>query len=145
MSTKPTGIPNGSVRALFETFANLEVNECIEWPRSRNGRGYGQVWIDGKVRTVHSVVCERHHGPRPTGHHAAHHCGNKACMNYRHIRWATPTENEADKHHQGVYIRRTRDRRMAAADGAEWIAAQMKTNGWATVGDAIKATQPSAT
>lgn len=101
MTTKPPGIPNGARRAEFERLALLDTDDCVEWLFSKNSKGYGLVSVDGKVRTTHSVVCERHNGPRPTGYHAAHRCGTKACINYRHLRWATPKENEADKRDHG--------------------------------------------
>lgn len=116
MTTKTTGIKNGSRRAEFERLALLETDDCIEWPFAKNTKGYGLIWIDGRVRTIHSVVCERHNGDRPTGYHAAHHCGNKPCMNHRHIRWATPSENERDKRihgtHTGGPLNRRRRRPM---------------------------------
>lgn len=96
MSRTP-GRKNGEVRAAFNALALLETDECVLWPYSTNSKGYGLVGIDGKVSTVHSLVCEAHSGPRPTGYHAAHYCGVKTCMNHRHIRWATPKENEQDK------------------------------------------------
>jgi hypothetical protein len=33
---------------------------------------------------------------------AAHSCGNRACINARHLRWATHKENEQDKIEHGT-------------------------------------------
>lgn len=96
------GIKPGDARRVFEHLATLETDDCVIYPRSLNSKGYGLISIDGKVRTTHTVICERHNGPRPPGLQAAHRCGVKACLNYRHIRWATPRENEADKIAQGT-------------------------------------------
>lgn len=94
--SKP-GIVPGSRQKSFAQLLVAETDECVIWPHALNSKGYGLVQTNGKVQTCHSVVCAMHNGPRPTGLHAAHRCGVKACMNYRHIRWATPAENEADK------------------------------------------------
>jgi hypothetical protein len=49
---------------------------------------------------AHRVIFEMLHGSPPTSDHvAAHSCfnGAKGCVNPRHIRWATASENEQDK------------------------------------------------
>lgn len=92
-----TGVRPGSARKVFEALARLETDHCIHYPRALNSKGYGLISINGKVELTHAVICERHNGPRPAGYHAAHYCGVKDCMNHRHIRWATPSENELEK------------------------------------------------
>jgi len=73
-------------------------DDCLLWPFGLCNTGYGQVRWNAKPRTVHSVVCECVHGPRPsTKHEVAHSCGERRCCNPRHLRWATRAENEADK------------------------------------------------
>jgi hypothetical protein len=45
-------------------------------------------------------------GPKPTdGHETAHSCGNRWCVNVRHLRWATQLENGDDKAVQCVHAR----------------------------------------
>ncbi len=74
-----------------------ETDDCVEWPYSGNMQGYGKVWMAGKLRHTHSIACTYAHGPAPTPHHeVAHSCGNRRCMNYRHLRWATHQENLAE-------------------------------------------------
>lgn len=73
---------------------------CLIFPFKRRPDGYGQVIIDGKNCRAHRVMCEAVHGPPPTAkHEAAHGCGNGhlGCVSPEHLRWATRSENIADR------------------------------------------------
>lgn len=47
--------------------------------------------------SVHVMVCEAFHGPRPEKHHAAHVNGVRTDNRASNLRWATAYQNEADK------------------------------------------------
>lgn len=49
------------------------------------------------ARLVHVCVLEAFVGPRPPGMHGAHNDGVKKNNALSNLRWATPSENEADK------------------------------------------------
>ena len=82
-------------------------DECLFWSFSRS-RGAAMIYIDGHNARVARIVCERTHGPAPTpGHEAAHSCGNDhlGCVSPKHLRWATPSENNQDKLSHGTHNR----------------------------------------
>lgn len=95
----------GIVRKFFETVVlTYDGQECLIWPYSTNGHGYGQIREEGKPVRVSRLICERLYGPGFPDAHAAHSCGNGqlGCVTPGHLRWATRAENEADKTRHGT-------------------------------------------
>lgn len=89
----------GERLAELEAMLTLETDACIVWQSGTNGR-YGTIRIAQQMHYVHTIALERRAGPRPDGHHAAHRpvvCHEPPCLNYRHLRWATAVDNNADK------------------------------------------------
>jgi len=80
---------------------NLDCSDegCLIWPFGRSSKGYGHVLFEGVVTNASRVMCIFAHGNPPTEkHQAAHSCGNGhlGCVNPRHLRWATQSENQID-------------------------------------------------
>ena len=68
-----------------------------------NSHGYITLKHDGIHYSAHRFVCLATHGiPMGEQTQAAHSCGNKGCINPKHLRWATASENAADRHLHGT-------------------------------------------
>lgn len=98
------GLAKGSAPAfLKKAEARRDEKECLIWPYGKTKAGYGVLMLK-KTTYAHILVCERVHGPKPTGHYeVAHSCGNPSCVNPHHLRWATPSENQLDKRIHGTH------------------------------------------
>ena len=72
--------------------------DCILWPHATDNGGYPRVAINGHPQRAHVIACEHINGPKPDGDiEAAHLCHNRLCVNGRHLHWATPVTNAAER------------------------------------------------
>lgn len=103
---------------------------CLLWPYARINSGYPNMLHEGRTQLVHRVVCEIAHGAPPTAmHQAAHGCGNKTCVNSRHLRWATQIENEVDKLNHGRLRRGERCYQSGLTDDSAREILNLKNSG----------------
>lgn len=94
--------PGMAARYVQDVVLSYQSDDCLMWPFAVTKQGYGKF----QRRFASRVVCELVHGEPPSNvHEAAHSCGVAGCVNPRHIRWATPAENTADKFVHGTVIR----------------------------------------
>lgn len=108
------GTERGEVPIYFQSVVlQYEGNDCLFWPYAKNRKGYPQINEGGKTRIVPRLICEETHGRPPTKkHQAAHSCGkgHLGCVTKRHLRWATPSENQRDRVEHGTDSRGERHR-----------------------------------
>lgn len=98
---------------------------CLIWPFSRTRDGYGFLGRAGKAHKVHRYICQWVHGAPPTPkHQAAHSCnnGHNGCVNPRHVRWKTPSENHKEATpHPRYKLNETQVAEIRKLKGAELV------------------------
>ena len=65
--------PGEAIAFLNDVVLPFEGNDCLPWPYLRSEQGYGIVSLDGELRQVHRIVCERVNGAPPSDRHQAAH------------------------------------------------------------------------
>lgn len=102
--------PKGSSEAFIRKNVLFAEDRCLMWPYRTVPAGYGLAVIDGKQKRASRWMCILAHGEPSFPHaEAAHSCGVAGCVNPRHLRWATPKENSADKLLHGIHNRGERN------------------------------------
>lgn len=93
--------PSGEMLEWLTAHAgHMDRGACLTFPFPRQPSGYGRLTLDGRRVGAHHAMCRIVHGDPPSSkHEAAHSCGkgHEGCVNPHHIRWATRSENLADR------------------------------------------------
>lgn len=96
----------GSTKKFLTGLIGHVGNECIPWPFFIASNGYGQAKLGSAHYVAHRLMCVLEYGEPPTpDSQAAHSCNNRACVNPRHLRWASASENGFEKHAHGTMPR----------------------------------------
>ena len=89
------------IRSFIKRALATETDDCIPWPYGKNGAGYGVFQLDSVKWLVHRYILFEKKGPPPSENFDAAHlpviCHNRACINHRHLDWATRSENQNHK------------------------------------------------
>ena len=81
--------------------SRLTETGCWEWIGARTTAGYGEINRKRRVRYVHRIAWELHHGPIPAGKWVLHRCDNPPCWNPDHLFLGTDQDNTDDKIRKG--------------------------------------------
>jgi hypothetical protein len=76
---------------------------CLEWVASCFDYGYGQFWLDGKMRLAHRVAMILA-GNDPGELCALHRCDNPPCVNTEHLFTGTIADNNMDRDAKGRHV-----------------------------------------
>ncbi|MGE9695938.1 HNH endonuclease signature motif containing protein [Streptomyces sp. CH6] len=68
---------------------------CRLWTATRNEKGYGKFWHNGRMIRAHRWAYEHYVGPIPAGLELDHRCGHRDCVNPAHLDPVTHAENVA--------------------------------------------------
>lgn len=126
--TRKKGVPRDYSRRREWLHGNRDFDgaSCLAYPFSRSTNGYSIITLTGSGQmSVHRYMCLMVHGEPPSDEHeVAHSCGNKNCVNPKHLRWATKAENAADRLLHGTHGRGEKNgmAKLSAEDVKEIIA-----------------------
>jgi len=99
--------PRGAFQKWLENNSDHTGEECLIAPFGKRDSGYSMLRVDGVNIGAHRFMCILANGvPLRPELEAAHSCGNgdRGCVNPRHLRWATSSENQDDKWLHGTMI-----------------------------------------
>ena len=111
-SKKCLGMANGirqnvyDVRVLVKA---ISTDDCVEWPGSRNWRGYGKATLDGRPMNAQRAAYISTHGDIDASLVVRHKCDNPPCFNPRHLCVGTAKDNSADMVSRGRGLLGTRN------------------------------------
>lgn len=94
------GTSHNKPKEWIEHHVSIQTDECLTWPFATSSNGYAQLRVDGRTGSATREMCRQAYGEPPTAdHEVAHSCGkgHLGCINPGHLRWATHSENLADK------------------------------------------------
>lgn len=83
----------------FLNSGNFPDEECVFWPFKLNSKGYAHIKHNGVRVYGHQIACNFYHGEKPEGKPLVRHLchkGHLGCVNPKHLRWGTYSENTFD-------------------------------------------------
>jgi len=85
------------MQRFFEKTRRIRSTKCLEWTAGKSR--YGYFFYQGKLEQAHRVAWKLAHGSIPLNHIIHHSCGNKLCVNVKHL--TSMPAQEHRRHHPG--------------------------------------------
>lgn len=114
--------PKDHLRFLAKTGQEDE-RGCWPWEGAKSGDGHGTFTMRHELMGAHRFAFEVAFGPIPVGLVVRHDCDNAACVNVRHLRLGTLSDNSRDMAKRG----RQHMQKLSADDARE--IRRLKTTG----------------
>lgn len=95
----------GRVKRVAATPRYRVTGKLLSTNPAKSGYVMVSIYVNGEhhSRSVHSIVCEAFHGPRPSDdHQVAHSDGVRSNNRADNLRWATRSENMEDQRRHGT-------------------------------------------
>jgi DNA-binding transcriptional regulator YiaG len=100
---------NGTRLKWLKKAASIETDDCVVFPYKLVPTGYGAVVYNGESWLAHRLIMFWRDGPAPKDKpyvlHAPDVCHNRACVNYRHLRYGNAKDNAQDTHIDETQVR----------------------------------------
>jgi HNH endonuclease len=93
---------------LWSKVAKAGPDDCWLWQSQRNKKGYGQLSLNGKPRTVTRIIWKMLYGEIPESFWVLHSCDNPPCCNPAHLFLGLPKANTQDMLAKGRDGRKTK-------------------------------------
>ena len=103
-----TKYSDSDIARFEEKFEKKGDDECWLWTAYKNKEGYGEFRHNGKMVKSHRIALEMHLRRQITAGLVVCHlpliCHNRACVNPRHLREDTRSNNNLDMHVDGTML-----------------------------------------
>lgn len=90
---------DSDIKRFMNKVAILE--SCWIWTSTRQVRGYGKMWLNGKQQSAHRISYKIFNGEINEGMVIMHSCDNTSCVNPEHLTQGTTKENSIDREKKG--------------------------------------------
>ena len=90
------------VARLWENISPAADSGCLEWQKSLDSYGYGQIKVYGRKQKAHVMAWISVNGDYRNGLSLLHSCDNRKCCNPNHLKLGTPTQNHQEMVTRGL-------------------------------------------